>query len=531
MSATTGLGVVEGERVNEMTPAEYIGEYMSRVTGASGPVDERRLRNLRARVTFPDERQLAAIVRHGPKAADKALSSSKLAFVCGEDFLSGTVGKYHDEQLMTLGFERHWLSSILVLTVWKATPDTCVLATWDNVFNWAIPRVCTPDIASRVLRWREELKRDGSKMLQEASAAGLDSSPLYLSDYITSPDTALNARRFLASNVLYLTRLFSGDGYTTDAKGVKGFKEYLTPSVPVSSLCEVAVLPLAPLILSKTPQVVLEPSPMSIHITSLADIAALTHPEATINTVPVSEVERRCLALEDRTQDPRTCRARSWIGFLAPGEKLSSCLHADYVFCASVLRNTHRGLSSCLRRLLREAEAVRASQSKGVMADIELTFTASEISHTAKPQNLQLIHRMYAGDQLPPYYSGSDGGTSTPHTSPSSVASLESDVNCGWSDEYVIKSITLPPLEILVAGNWRCGSVSMIERYGFYQGGSGTNPYRIDPALLFSVLTGQISHYAVSAAKKHAFAMQRYNEIHGVTADLDKVTHALDSLL
>jgi len=60
--------------------------------------------------------------------------------------------------------------------------------------------------------------------------------------------------------------------------------------------------------------------------------------------------------------------------------------------------------------------------------------------------------------------------------------------NSRWNEEYTIRNLH-NDLEVLIAGGPESGIISYIRLYGFYEGGDG-NPYRVDPLILFAVLTG-----------------------------------------
>lgn len=47
-----------------------------------------------------------------------------------------------------------------------------------------------------------------------------------------------------------------------------------------------------------------------------------------------------------------------------------------------------------------------------------------------------------------------------------------------YASEYHVKNVNLG-LDIRVGGNVKFGVVSFIERYGFYEGGKGSNDFRI----------------------------------------------------
>ena len=84
-----------------------------------------------------------------------------------------------------------------------------------------------------------------------------------------------------------------------------------------------------------------------------------------------------------------------------------------------------------------------------------------------------------------------------------------------WCQEYLIEtkdSEQGPPFDILVGGGSECGVLNLIEKYGFYEGGAGKNPYRIDPEIAIALLTGEVTIGALQAAKQRAeFAISYYS--------------------
>lgn len=81
-----------------------------------------------------------------------------------------------------------------------------------------------------------------------------------------------------------------------------------------------------------------------------------------------------------------------------------------------------------------------------------------------------------------------------------------------WKDESLIENIEMGT-SILVGGNSSSGIIKYIERYGFYEGGI-LNEYRIDPRIMYSIITGHKSKevYQVLKSKIEAKEMILYNQ-------------------
>jgi len=159
-----------------------------------------------------------------------------------------------------LGFEQEWVNRkrgrvgfrLVVFRAQDAFP-----ATWDNVFERAIPRLFahSPRTLSRVLAHRAELQGSTyDEFVKKAAAEGLTHfrtgkdghDRISLENFLALPDdkcTVIQCRRLLHST-LYLTALFAGTGYTMLENGSKGFAEVLVWSRPLEELPDLAAVDL-----------------------------------------------------------------------------------------------------------------------------------------------------------------------------------------------------------------------------------------------------------------------------------------------
>lgn len=195
----------------------------------------------------------------------------------------------------------------------------------------------------------------------------------------------------------------------------------------------------------------------------------------------VAEIESRAAPLEDKTDDPLRYRVRSSSGFLAPEESFLSRLKLDSETVLS-LHVTHEHLAEQLESLLRQAADIRKALGKGPDTPVLVAFeyrSHPNESIVTKPQHLVVSRRSYMGAQ----WSFFRNLTNESNPSPEDTLS--------WKEDHEIYNEQYPDIVLHIAGGIATGICHYIGRYGFYEGGGDSNPYRVDPALLHRVLSGK----------------------------------------
>ncbi len=217
-----------------------------------------------------------------------------------------------------------------------------------------------------------------------------------------------------------------------------------------------------------------------------------------INGLPIDQIEKRSMPLQDKTRDPEEWRFRSFDGFLAENEKFKDVVKADWK-TVQLLGTSHHELASNIRDLLALVESKRTTENLGVMTSITVDFTAHISSQTCKSQRLHVSHQLYNGYQYSLFYN-SNNETSLSNTK--------------WYEEYLIQNME-SKLSVKIAGNGTVGIVECIQcnskscvtlvyidYMGFYEGGGVKNNYRVDPLILFAVLTGKCTQSTINVAKE-----------------------------
>ncbi len=243
------------------------------------------------------------------------------------------------------------------------------------------------------------------------------------------------------------------------------------------------------------------------------------------NLLSVSEVERRCrpllardgdgAPLFDSDEEARTAdeaeyvellrSMRSRCGFLAFGESLERCIEADRALCAA-LHVSPPLLASSLRSVLLAFEAGASTAADASIVTRELSFDAvrsllpSASGSSSSSSSSLLVTRIHSrGFQRSPF-------VNLDTDSPDSV----------WNVEYHVLNRSLAPgsLTLKIGGSLQFGALQHIADYDFFGGGGGAaalhavrehgrppivNEYRLDPALVVAVLTGEWSDAARAA--------------------------------
>jgi hypothetical protein len=218
-----------------------------------------------------------------------------------------------------------------------------------------------------------------------------------------------------------------------------------------------------------------------------------------INGVAIGEVERRCMALEDRREDAACWRMRTASGYLGRSESLRGRMAADSEVVTTLLGTTHTGVAAALRRVVGVAESERRRRGKSPWCPVVLALW--QLHPAAPPQRLLVESTRYNAPQLSPFASDAPGVLPTfakkpPPWPAQAIRDPEEDRFAriagglgGWDVDHRITNEELG-LGVLVAE----GVIGFIAEIGFYEGGGPTNPYRVDPVLLSAVLGGTVPH-------------------------------------
>lgn len=185
-------------------------------------------------------------------------------------------------------------------------------------------------------------------------------------------------------------------------------------------------------------------------------------PCSTVNGLSVEKIERRCIPCPDKTkfQDWRYTSAQ---GFLGPNEGLLQVIDRDKD-ALEKLQVTKEWMARELKNLL-------------AIISVEVTVDGLEKTIVTHEGNTFLVSRCwYVGKQYSPFFN--EDIPESPH-------------NLSWNVEWKIRCEE-NALEILVSGDQTAGIASLIEEYGFFEGGlDGSNPYRLDPDVLYCVLSSK----------------------------------------
>jgi hypothetical protein len=234
------------------------------------------------------------------------------------------------------------------------------------------------------------------------------------------------------------------------------------------------------------------------------------------NGVPLSEVERRCRPLLGESYDNEEIARvpeeaefvellrsmRSRCGFLAFAESLPACVAADAATCAA-LNVTSSQLLAALRALLLSFEST-APPGPFVTRDVAARIALDHIpvtstNATAVNSSLIMTRIVSRGFQRSPF------------------VNLDTDTpDSAWNVEYHLLNTALSPgnVTLKIGGHASFGALQFIEQFQFFGGGGGRaamhavsqhsrppvlNEYRLDPAIVLAVLTGEWSASAKQA--------------------------------
>ena len=214
------------------------------------------------RMNDEDLNQLAGHVTEGSNEADfEYLDKNQIkrfAWVFGGDGLKLFLKQSDIEMLRSIGFEERGIRKKLEMgrryrlgVFYKS--DKCVAATWDGIFS-LIDQHYPKSISSKILQHADALKsmtfdqieaRARLSYLQGAAyfqvnalpSNGFFNDPRFLTEerFSLCEGTLEQSRGFLY-NVLGVTRLYDGSGFTKDSTGHLHVREYLQLNLPVRDL-------------------------------------------------------------------------------------------------------------------------------------------------------------------------------------------------------------------------------------------------------------------------------------------------------
>lgn len=171
----------------------------------------------------------------------------KLVMLMGPDGLEKLLGKSGYEMLLAIGYEPEYLEHKVAegnrfkLVIFPEG-GAAKLATWDNVVE--IVSGVYPDVAMKLARnlaamksrnFAEIEEESGFRFLDVEKAGKNDPRFMTYERFRTARGDLWEARAFLYFTV-HLRELYSGDGYTYDAKGNRGMMEYIVPNKPLADL-------------------------------------------------------------------------------------------------------------------------------------------------------------------------------------------------------------------------------------------------------------------------------------------------------
>ena len=196
----------------------------------------------------------------------KDVGAKKFAWVMGADGLSRFLTQSNLDALRSLGCEDRWIRRKLEngeefrLGIFYRS-DQCIAATWDGIFS-LIDGHYSENISAKI-RWHSQALKSTSYDdieerarlsylngltyfdVNEASVHGYSSDPRFMSEerFAECEGTLEESRGFLYHR-LGLSKLFDGSGFTKDANGRLGVREYLQPNVPIRDIPGFRYLPL-----------------------------------------------------------------------------------------------------------------------------------------------------------------------------------------------------------------------------------------------------------------------------------------------
>lgn len=173
----------------------------------------------------------------------------KIVMLVDPDGLTQMLGKTGYQMLIEVGYEPDYLDHKVAegnqfkLVVFPEG-GAAQLATWDNT----IDMVCAvyPDVAAPIRACRQALKtrsfesiqaEAGFNFLEVEKAGDNDLRFMTYERFVQSVKTLADVRAFLYFSV-HLRELYSGDGWTYDAAGRRGVREYIIPNKPIAELGE-----------------------------------------------------------------------------------------------------------------------------------------------------------------------------------------------------------------------------------------------------------------------------------------------------
>jgi len=218
---------------------------------------------------------------------------------------------------------------------------------------------------------------------------------------------------------------------------------------------------------------------MALLLQQIQDIDTLQE----INNLSMEVIQHRARKISDNTTDPEW-RYRSFDGFIGEDETFKDRLKKDWCMVQSI-GCTHVQLAACLKKIIVDTEMIREREQYGLMRTINLAFNASGLLPccSCTTQSLTIFRHCFNGFQFSLFFN----------------PLLESSpLNGKWKEEYTVENVH-NGLQIRVAGNTHAGVIQYIESFGFYEGDE-SNPYRVNPHILFSVLTGIMDKQAIASA-------------------------------
>jgi len=170
----------------------------------------------------------------------------KIVMLVDPDGLASLLGKNGYEMLIQIGYEPDYLKhkvkegNQFKLVVFPEG-GAAQLATWDNVF--AMVEQVYPDLKFpaqikadfKALPFAEIEKQASFKFLDVEKAGKNDSRFMTYQRFVQSAQTLADYRAFLYFTI-HLREQYSGDGWTYDAQGNRGVKEYIIPNLPIADL-------------------------------------------------------------------------------------------------------------------------------------------------------------------------------------------------------------------------------------------------------------------------------------------------------
>eukprot|EP01104_Vermistella_antarctica_P020999 TRINITY_DN924_c0_g1_i1.p1 TRINITY_DN924_c0_g1~~TRINITY_DN924_c0_g1_i1.p1 ORF type:complete len:329 (+),score=51.10 TRINITY_DN924_c0_g1_i1:410-1396(+) len=223
----------------------------------------------------------------------------------------------------------------------------------------------------------------------------------------------------------------------------------------------------------------------------------------TINGVPIGVLEKRGRPLEDKTKDPDGWRSRSWSGFLGEKESLRGLLESDWDTVRG-LGTTHIELASHLKAILCLVKKSACDDMSDVR-DCPVTYEPLSLDSaaiTSSPsfhippntkRRLHVTRSWYCGKQRS-FLWNDDAAQGD------GVRSVD---NQEWQVEYAVRDPETG-LELMIGGDDVSGVLSMIERYGFYEGGGFANVYRVDPVVIAYMVSGVCTQATVDLVEGRA---------------------------